>query len=301
MTEKIMKAAQVLAIDIGGTAAKYAVVSPAGEISASGSFGTVGLPNFDAFLQELYAVVQAAYAQGITKVGISSPGVYDAQGNCIGNVENLPYLSAQNIPQAVQARFAGVQCKIGNDGVGAAMGEYHFGAAKGCPSFICITLGTGIGGAYVLDGKPHLGYHGQSCEVGYFNYQSQADYYEKKYSTKGILRFLASKLQQPLISGRVFTQKVQEGAPIYTETYEEWVDAIGQLIANMALVIDPAMVVVGGGISREKALLKPALEAALARHLPPAFQHKITLEMARCGNDAGLLGAATFYLDVPEC
>ncbi len=289
----------VLAIDIGGTAAKYAVVSPAGEISACGSFGTAGLSGFDAFLQALYAVVEAATAQGITKVGISSPGVYDTQGNCTGNVENLPYLSGQNIPQAVQARFAKVQCNIGNDGVAAAMGEYYFGAAKGCPSFLCITLGTGIGGAYVLDGKPHLGYHGQSCEIGYFNYQSQADYYEKKYSTKGILRFLASRLQQSRMSGRVFTQKVQEGAPIYTETYAEWVDAIGQLIANMALVIDPAMVVIGGGISREKALLKPAFSAALARHLPPAFQNKITLEMAICGNDAGLLGAAAFYLDAP--
>ncbi len=297
MAQQMVLDGQVLAIDIGGTAAKFAFVSGVGTLAARGQFGTSGLAGLDDFLQELYAVIASAQAQNITKVAISSPGVYDASGNCTGNVENLPFLGGSNIPALVRATFPGMDCAVRNDGVCAAMGEYHFGAAKGCQSFLCITLGTGIGGAYILNGKPHLGHHGQSCEIGYFNYQSQQNYYENRYSTKGILRALAAKLHLPIVSGRVFTAKVQEGSDArYTAIYDEWVDAIGQLIANMVLVVDPAMVVIGGGISREKALLQPAFEAALAAHLPPSFRGRQTLQMACCGNDAGLLGAASMFL-----
>ncbi len=286
----------IMAIDIGGTAAKFGVVSQSGEISARGQFGTAQIETFDEFFVQLCAVVADAQREGVDKVAISSAGVFDQAGVCTGNVENLPFLSGHNIPALIQAAFPNVQCKIGNDGMAAAMGEYRFGAAQGSPSFICITLGTGIGGAYVLNGKPHLGSHGQSCEIGYFNYKNQSDYYEKKYSTKGILRFLGRKMNLPIISGRVFTRKVQEGAPLYTEAYTEWVDAIGQLLANMVLVVDPVLVVVGGGISREVDLLQPAFANALEQHLPPSFRGKVELKMAQCSNDAGLLGAAAYYL-----
>ncbi len=297
MAECTVAAQEVLAIDIGGTAAKFAFVSPEGKITARGQFSTALLKSFDAFLTELYIVVESAHRHGIAQIGISSPGVYDAAGNCVGSVENLPFLSGHNIPAKIQEKYPDMQCIIGNDGVAAAMGEYTFGAAQGCQSFLCITLGTGIGGAYILNGKPHHGSHGQSCELGYTNYQSQADYYEKKYSTKGILRFLASKLHLPTESGRVFTRKVQEGSDArYTAMYDEWVDALGQLIANMVLVLDPAMVVIGGGISRETELLQPAFEAAVAAHLPPAFSGRQVIQMASCGNDAGLLGAASMFL-----
>ncbi len=297
MAQQTVACEQVLAIDIGGTAAKFAFVSQDGRIVARGRFGTTLLKDFEAFLEELYIVIASAKEYNITKVAISSPGVYDTEGNCTGNVENLPFLGGTNIPAQVRAHFPGMDCAIRNDGVCAAMGEYHFGAAKGCQSFVCLTLGTGIGGAYILNGQPHLGHHGQSCEIGYFNYKSQAEYYEKRYSTKGILRALAALLHLPTVSGRVFTRKVEENSDArYTAIYDEWVDAIGQLIANMVLVLDPAMVVIGGGISRERALLQPAFEVAVASHLPPSFRGRQDIQMATCGNDAGLLGAASMFL-----
>lgn len=285
----------ILAMDVGGTAAKYAFVAADGTITARANFSTARIKDLDTFLKELCIVVESARRENITKIAMACPGAYDETGNCVGLVENLPYLSNQNIPALVQAKFPEMQCKIGNDAVAAAMGEYQFGAAKGCDSFICITLGTGIGGAYVLNGKPHLGRHGQSFEVGYMDYKNADDYCEKKYSTKGILRGLAEKLNVPTVSGRVFTQKVQEGDLLFGTIYDMWTDALGQMIANMILVVDPAMVVIGGGISREADLLAPSIDTAIKKHLPPSFREQYQLKMASCGNDAGLLGAAAFW------
>ncbi len=283
---------QVLALDIGGTSAKYAFVDAQGALRAKDKFDTAGIRSFAVFFERLCAVVAAARAQGITQVGISCPGVFDDAGVCMGNVENLPYLSGMNLPALLKAAYPDVEIHIGNDGNAAAMGEYWCGAAQGSPCFLCMTLGTGIGGALVIDGKPHLGAHFQSGEIGYINYQSPEEYYEKRYSTKGILAILAKRLGIARLSGRDFTKEVERQTPVYTETFAEWVDALGQLLANMVFVVDPERIVVGGGISREKALLLPALEAAMNRHLPPSFQDKTVLEMAQCGNDAGLLGAA---------
>lgn len=287
---------QVLAIDIGGTSVKYGVVSPEGEITQKGKFKTGSQMILSDFISNINDVVELAVKQGIKKIGISSLGTFDKTGMCLGGVENLPFLEGINLPNEVKAKFPQMECRIINDGVAAAMGEYRLGEGQNCSSFICVTLGTGIGGAIVIEGKPILGSHFQSGEIGYSDYQGPNEYLEMRYSTKGVLKEAARQMQVQKIGGIEFTDNVKAGEPICSEIFQDWMEVLAKILANAVLLLDPEMIIIGGGISGEKEWICNKFGTELKRKLPAAFGEKICVKVAKNGNDAGLLGATAIFI-----
>lgn len=290
-----------LAIDIGGTSVKYAYISEKGEICNKSSFNTECTRTRDAFLRKLYIIIGNGVACGIKYVGISSLGIFDKSGRCLGGVENLCFLESMNLPQQVKLKYPEIACCIVNDGTAAAMGEYWLGEGRDCDSFICMTLGTGIGGAVVIDGRPIRGSHFQSSEIGYSNYRSEADYLEVHYSTKGILERAAELLDIETIEGPSFVKKVKNEEPLCKALFGEWMDVLAQILANSILLIDPEKVIVGGGISEEKEWLCDAIYEHLEQRLPAGFRGKVQVRAAQHGNDAGLLGAVESYFKIRSC
>lgn len=286
-----------LAIDIGGTSVKYGEVSYIGDISNKSSFEVNQMNSLEELLEMLHKVVMSYVEQGIIQVGISSLGIFDKVGKCLGGVENMPFLEQVNLTEEIMSWDSQIQCHIMNDGVAAAMGEYWFGEGKGCQNFICITLGTGIGGAIVLEGKPLLGSHFQSGEIGYSNYQSDTDYLELSYSTKGILEEAARRMNLQEIDGFTFVEKVKGNDPICRALFQEWMEALAKVLANSVLLLDPEKVIIGGGISVQKEWICDALNKKLQSHLPYSFREKVIVCAAKHGNDAGLLGAVTVFLN----
>lgn len=286
---------QVLAFDIGGTSVKYAYVSLQGEVTKQASFRTCEMKTLKEFLKAILEVIDRGVTQGIYQVGISSLGMFNKEGMCLGGVENLPFLEGANLVKLIKEQYPQVHCHIMNDGVAAAMGEYWLGEGQGCQNFICMTLGTGIGGAIIIEGRPLIGSHFQSGEIGYSNYQSEEDYMELHYSTKGILRQVAKELGVESMSGRVFTEEVKAGEPTCVEVFDQWMDALGKMLANIIMVIDPEKVIIGGGVSGEKEWLCNHIYDKIQLHLPLAFRGKVQVKVAKHGNNAGLLGAAQLY------
>ena len=198
-----------LSIDIGGTSAKYAYVTADGKLTGKDSFPTSGLKNLDEFYQHLLPVIDKAIACGAVNVGLSCPGFIQSDGLCMGGVENLPYLKGVNIPEFLRQHNPSLKVSIMNDGTAAALGEYWLGSGQGSRVLLCITLGTGIGSALILDGRPYPGSHFQSGEIGYSDYSSSEEYLEINYSTLGILR-RASELTGEQLDGFAFIQRIRD-------------------------------------------------------------------------------------------
>lgn len=286
-----------LAFDIGGTSTKYAYVSSKGEIMKKSSFRTSEMYTIEELLTEMYSAIESALKDGIQQVGIASLGIFNKSGMCLGGVENLPFLENKNLVERIKSKYPEVTCHIINDGVAAAMGEYWLGEGRGCENFICMTLGTGIGGAVVINGKPLLGSHYQSGEIGYSNYRSKDDYLELHYSTKGVLREAASRLGVEKVRGIEFSDKVKQGDTVCEELFHEWMDALASMLANSILLLDPEKLIIGGGISGEKEWICNGLDAKLQKYLPEGFNN-IVVSTAENGNDAGILGAAEPYFNI---
>lgn len=291
----------VLAFDIGGTSAKYAYISQQGMVTNQGRFDTSAMDSREEFFTSIQSVIGKAVSEGISRIGIASLGMFNQSGMCLGGVENLPFLEQMNLPEQIRAWYPEVACHIMNDGVAAAMGEYWIGEGQGCNNFICIILGTGIGGAIVINGKPLLGSHFQSGEIGYSNYKSEEDYLELHYSTKGILKTATAHMDKKgmkEMDGMTFVELVKEDNTVCAALFNEWIDALASMIANSILLLDPEKVIIGGGISGQKEWIREALDKHIQLHLPPAFQGKVAVKVAKYGNDAGLLGAAESYFNI---
>lgn len=284
-----------LAIDIGGTSVKYGYVSETGKITQKNKFKTEKITDLQEFLDYLKMVVEEAVEQGIRCVGISSLGIFDEEGLCCGGVENLSFLDGVNLNAYIKSWYPTLQSSIINDGTAAAVGEYWLGEGVECDNFICITLGTGIGGAIVINGIPVLGSHYQSGEIGYTNYKSEHEYLERFYSTKGILKEAASRLQLEKIGGKEFTELVRKDEEVCVNLFEEWMNVLADMIANHVLLLDPEKVIIGGGISGEKEWICNQLDRKLQARLPEALRGKAKVCVAKNGNDAGLLGAVEGY------
>ncbi len=289
---------KALAIDIGGTSVKYAYISSEGEISNKNSFDTYNMTSLEVFLAEIHRIVETGIIQGIRKIGISSLGIFDTDGMCLGGAENLPFLEGVNLRREICAWNDEIQCSIMNDGTAAAMGEYWLGEAKGCQNFLCITLGTGIGGAVVFGGKPVLGSHFQSGEVGYYNYANEMDYMELSYSTKGVLEEAAKRMNRSQIDGFTFVEHVKNGDAICSTLFQEWMNVLGSMLANYSLLLDPEKIILGGGISGQKEWICDALTCSMQKYLPISFRGKTKVYPAKYGNDAGILGSVEGYFNI---
>ena len=284
-----------LSIDIGGTSAKYAYITADGKLTGKDSFSTSGLKNLDEFYQQLLPVIDKAIACGAVNIGLSCPGFIQSDGLCMGGVENLPYLKGVNIPEFLRQHNPSLKVSIMNDGTAAALGEYWLGSGRGSRVLLCITLGTGIGSALILDGRPYPGSHFQSGEIGYSDYSSSEEYLEIDYSTLGILR-RASALTGSQLDGFAFIQRIRDNDPYCLQLLEDWTAKLGRVLANNILMLDPDRVVIGGGISKQSDILIPLLEKQTNRQLPPQYRQLAEIVPARLANDAALFGAVKpFY------
>lgn len=281
-----------LGIDIGGTSAKCALIDETGEILRRGSFATGLSVSRDVFLASLLRTIDDAKERSIDGLGICCLGIVDPKsGQVLGGVENMPYLNGLNLKELLTRRYPDLPVCVGNDVKAVARGEQWVGAAKGCRNFACIALGTGLGGAIVLDGSLVEGAHFRAGEICYMDYRGGDDYLEKHTSTKRVMEQAARKLGRESIDGFEFFELVRAGNAICATVLDGWIQRIAGVVANMIVLLDLEMVIIGGGISREADILIPRLRQAVDNRLPPDFRKQTRIAAAKHAGDAGVLGA----------
>ena len=304
-------------IDLGGTFVKLASFTEEGVLLEKWQIPTVTKDNGKQILPDIAASVDAYIREkdwtreDIVGIGMGVPGAVDKNG-IVDQCDNLGW-PTQNVRE-IFSRMTGLPVLVCNDANAAALGESWKGGGSGFESMVLVTLGTGVGGGIVLDGKPLLGIRGSAGEVGHMVIRKEEPIYcscgkrgcaEQYCSATGIVRLAKARLQstseESALRGKTeFTCKdvfdaAMAGDDLAAQTLEEVYDCLGQLLANICCVVNPQAIVLGGGVSKAG---KPLLEGA-KRYFERYAYHAAGAEcvLARLGNDAGVYGAFKLIMD----
>lgn len=292
--EKQKKRETFLGIDIGGTCIKWGVVDDEGNILNTGIVETRVAEGVEYFLTNLCALIRGA--DKISGVGISTAGIVDSgRGKVLGGIENIPYLKGLELRDILQ-KTTGKRVEVLNDVSAVALGESWVGAGKGCKNLFCVTVGTGIGGSLMLDGKLFEGAHFHAGEIGYMHYEPGGASLESRHSARALMVEAATVFECASVAPDELFGAVAGGEPKAIEIYRRWVAGLGAALADILLILDPEKLIIGGGVTERGELLRLPLEQAVQEHLPPEMRGHCAIELAKCGNSAGMLGAVKYFI-----
>ncbi len=299
-----------LGIDIGGTRLRVAAIDPDGRI-VSRSSRTTPATDGEVLVATLVELLDELPP---SPVGIGIAGLVEPDGT----VRYGPNIGVRDLPLAKRLRDAtGREVAVANDASVAALAEQRIGAGKGARDVILLTLGTGVGGGVVVDGRLVLGTGGYAGEVGHVIVEEQGR--QCPCGNRGCIEAYASgtaiglsareHLVDPTIEtvlrgrdsleGTDVTAAAEAGDGFAAEVLEEVGHWLGVAIASLVNVLDPAVVLLGGGAAEHVApwALPPARSAMARRLVGSAWRQPPQLEVAGLGDDAGVVGAALLAAD----
>jgi glucokinase len=310
-------AGQAIGLDVGGTKVNAFRVTADGEILARSQEPTPA-EDPERTLAMMVELATGIRTPEVVAVGVGAAGIVEAAA---GVLRFAPNLAWRDLPIADRLRNAlGLPCQVDNDANVAAYGEYRFGAGRGYRHMLLVTVGTGIGGGIVTDGRVYRGAHGFAAEIGHIIVEpggpvcgcGNRGCWEQVASGRAIdrmgreaaraeptslLRELAGG-DPEAVRGSHVTEAARRGDPAALGVLGEAGRRLGEGIAGLVNILDPEVVVVGGGaIVAGDLLLEPARAAFVDAVEAPAFRPEVPIVPAELGNDAGAVGAAALALD----
>ena len=289
----------VICIDIGGTAIKYGVANAGGTFLTHGSVPTEAKEYGGAgIVEKVSAIVrEAQQTHAVQGVAISTTGMVDPQAGCIVHALEaaIPDYTGTDWKALIHDAF-GLPASVENDVNCAALGELWKGAGQGCSSLFAMTVGTSIGGCLIVDGRV---IHGASMSAGEIAYMRipGGRLHERCSATHLVSSVCRTKgLPAGSIDGHAVFDLLAKGDPAAEKEIAALVTALADAITNVVTVVNPACIVLGGGIMAQESALRPPLEAALRDRLPPHICEATKIAFAATGNDAGMLGALCHFL-----
>ena len=302
-------------IDLGGTTAKIGLFTTSGALLEKWEVATDTSNAGEHILENLAAAVlgkmkeQSIQPEQVEGVGIGVPGpVLDS---CIVPIvcANLGGWGERNVSAQLSGLLDGLKVLVGNDANVAALGEIWMGAAKGAKNAVMVTLGTGVGGGVVVNGKVIDGVHGAGGEIGHITVNrhetavcgcGKRGCLEQYSSATGVVRCMKKLLDENpdtpcVLRGTEFAAKdvfdaARNGDALAAREVDEMSDTLGMALANIASTVDPEAFLVGGGVARAG----DVLFAPLNKHFQEyAFKscRETPIKQASLGNDAGIYGA----------
>lgn len=291
----------VVGIDVGGTFMKGALLDPQGGVRCRSHRPTLaaeGVSRSLAALSELAAELLAHLPPGVRAdaIGVAAPGQIDPVNGIVVDASNLGW---RNVPLVQSLQGFGLPVFLEHDVRAAALAELILGGSAGDGDMLFITLGTGIGGALIIDGRVYAGPHTLAGEIGHTIVTVGGDRcacgkhgcLETIASASAIIRRVRDAAGLPVtLTGEEVAAMVVAGHPQASEIWLKAADALALAFANYATVMDPQRIVIGGGLAEAGDLLLEPIRAALAKYLDPAYP--VVVERTRLGAIAGYLGAA---------
>ncbi|MGU8018938.1 ROK family glucokinase [Streptococcus suis] len=315
---------KIIGIDLGGTSVKLAILTTDGEIQEKWSIKTNTLDEGSHIVPDIIDSIKHRFeTHGLTKddflgVGMGSPGVVDSEAGTVIGAYNLNWKTLQLVKDQFESAL-GLPFFIDNDANVAALGEQWVGAGNNNPNVVFMTLGTGVGGGVIAAGNLIRGVKGAGGELGHIT----VDFDEPFACTcgkKGCLETVASatgivnlsrryadqyagdaKLKQMIDDGQDVTAKdvfdlAKEGDDLALIVYRHFSEYLGVACANIAAVLNPAYIVLGGGVSAAGEFLLDGVRKVFAENSFPQIKESTQIVLATRGNDAGVLGAASLAL-----
>jgi glucokinase len=306
---------RAIGIDIGGTKIASLLVDEEGAVHERIERDTPA-EDVDATMERIYSV-GAELASGAVAIGIGAAGMVDVEAGVMRYAPNLAWREVA-IRDLVSDRV-GLPCLLDNDANAAGWGEFRFGAAREYEeSTLMVTVGTGIGGAIIADGRLYRGAHGFAAEIGHVIVEPDGPQcgcgnrgcWEQVASGKALDRLGAAAVEKDrttlisrlaavnTVTGRYVADAARQGDAVATGIFEEVGRRLGEGIAGLVNVLDPEAVVVGGGVAEEGDLiLDPARRAFRDAVEAPEHRPDVPILQAALGNDAGAIGAAALAME----
>lgn len=284
-----------LAVDLGGTQMRAAIVTPDGDLLLRRSEPT---PRAAACPDALMALVGDVLAdQAVDHAVIGVPGRVDHRRGRLEHAPNLPPHWPDALVERSLTERLGVPVTLANDADVAAVGEAYFGAGQRHADIVYLTVSTGIGAGVLLDRRLVAGTR-SLAEVGHTVLDLAADRRAAPASFEDLgsgtaLGRRAEAAGLPADGARV-VEMVHRGDPDAGRVWDELVEVLAAGITNLAFLFAPSAVVLGGGVGRNGDLLLAPMREALGRHGPRNLPEPIEVLVADLGDDAGLVGAAAW-------
>jgi glucokinase len=286
--------------DIGGTSIKYGIVNAEGKILYDAATPTEAHLGGEAVIQKVVSISKELKQEwSIDGISISTAGQIDnVNGIVVHATDNIPNYTGLNIVEIVQTQTQ-LPVKVENDVNCTAIGEYWKGSAKHVEDFLCVTIGTGIGGALFLNGKLYTGQGFSAGEVGHITLYPNGRHctcgssgcYERYASSRALEDLLSNEFGETLHLIDFF-RLVKSGDVKALACFEKWLDDLTTGLKTMIHFLNPKLIVIGGGISVQGDFLLNSIKDSVYPKIMPNHAKNLEIKMAVNGNKANLLGAA---------
>ena len=305
-------------IDVGGTTVKLAFFDESGDLlhkweipTDTSDSGSRILPDIAAAVDR-YLTEYSIEKESVIGIGIGVPGPVNSRG-VVNKCVNLGW-GVFNIAESL-SQLTGLPVKAGNDANVAALGEYWKGGGEGCENMIMATLGTGVGGGIVIGGQVLHGAHGSGGEIGHLVLNrdeteacgcGKRGCVEQYCSATGLSTLAKRQLAatdapsslrsvEKIMAKDVF-DAAAAGDSIALAAREQYFAYLGEFLANLSCVIDPEVIVLGGGVCKAGSVLLEGIEPYFHKYVFHAAS-AVRFAIAKLGNDAGAYGAFKLALD----
>ncbi|WP_017653678.1 ROK family protein [Fortiea contorta] len=292
---------QVIGIDLGGTAIKLGRFNRDGICLQSLSVATPQPATPEAVLAVMVdAIAQIDSQDQTVAIGVGTPGPADAAGRIAKIAINLPGWVDVPLADWLEVKI-GKPTVVANDANCAGLGETWLGAGRHFRNLILLTLGTGVGGAIIIDGKLFVGHQGAAGELGLItcnpngpkcNSGNQGSL--EQYTSVTAIRRLTGK--DPAQLGAL----AQAGDAEALTFWREYGKSLGIGLVSLIYVLTPEAIIIGGGVSASFGFFFPTLKAEIEQRVTPMSRLGLQVLPAELGNSAGMLGAAKLALSIPN-
>ena len=307
----------VFGVDIGGTTVKLGLFNKAAELLDKWEIPTVKENGGEQILPDVAkSILKKMEEKGIAKsdiigIGVGAPGAVDEEGTMVGGAVNLGW-GVLNIPQTLK-EYLDVPVKAANDANVAALGEMWQGGGKGHRNMVAVTLGTGVGGGIIVEGKILTGATGAGGEIGHIHMDDnetelcgckKKGCLEQYASATGIVRLAKRRLaeddkpsclREGEISAKTVFDGVKAGDEVAIEIAERFGNYLGKGLAMVACTVNPEVFVIGGGVSKAGEILLSFIKPSFEKYVFSPCK-KVEFALAKLGNDAGIYGAAALVI-----
>lgn len=305
-------------VDVGGTTVKMGFFETDGRLIDKWEIRTNTQEHGREILPDIAHAIDNKLAQeGISKsevegVGIGVPGPVRSDG-VVNSCVNLGW-GVFNVAEELGS-LTGLKVKVGNDANVAALGEMWKGGAMGCSDVIMVTLGTGVGGGIIVDGHIVAGFNGAGGEIGHITVNNdeiepcncgQYGCLEQYTSATGIVRMAKRKLAKSNeetslrkfsnLTAKDIFDEAKAGDTVALQLVDDLGEILGSALSNVACVVNPEVIVIGGGVSKAGQILIDTIQ----KHFVETSFHacrETRFELASLGNDAGMYGCMRLVLE----
>ncbi|GEK90641.1 ROK family glucokinase [Alkalibacterium kapii] len=318
-----MQNKNIIGVDLGGTTIKFGIITREGKILEQWSIKTdisdEGTHITPSIIQSInsYMKKNDLSASDFLGIGMGSPGTVNKKRGTVIGAYNLNWKTEQPLEEMIEGQ-TGIPLHIDNDANVAALGEQWIGAGNNEPDVVFITLGTGVGGGVIVNGELVHGEIGAAGEIGHMTVDPNG--YRCTCGKKGCLETVASatgikrlaqdgaasfEKETPLIkaiangekiNAKIIIDAAKDGDEFGLAVVDKVTDYLGLACGNIANLLNPSTIIIGGGVSKAGEFLAERIRKHLAVYAFPTIRESTKIRIAELSNDAGIIGASSLVI-----